>query len=727
MAACILSFLSFLAAPPDPPPFLSGPSQMARLAPFGEGRMWVRGRPLESSPPSATLWALSLAEEEMFRDLGPRMPAQGPLRQPPVPAQLPWLSGMKYPDIPVVFDETVIRYLQYFRFDPGGRATIKSWIEASGRWRTLILDALARRGLPAAMLYIAMIESGFSVKTRSSAGALGLWQFMPDGARTYGLRITHFIDQRMDPELSTEAVMFYFEDLKLRFRDWHLALAAYNCGYGRMMQSMRRYQTNDFWKLQKYENALPRETQLYVPKWIAVAIVDLNRDLFLLPRLRMDAPYAFEEALAPGGMTLAKVAQLAGVNADDVVKLNPEYLRGRLPPDAKTARVRLPYGSRGAFEAALRRLSQEWADFAVHAVRFGETVEMIAAMYRTSAARIRAMNQLAASADLVPGMVIVVPKVERLEEPVRPPRKTPFVAIPSDVAVPEGRVRMFYRTCAQDTVELIAQGLQVPVEDLVAWNHLNPDAALLSDMVLQVFVEPSATRHAALFSPDTVKVVVVDSEEFIAHYLEAYDRVRILHTVTAGQTLEKIAERYGTTVSSIRTINKGHAFAPGSVIAVYAKKDRVPRNLPVPEEKPEPEPKADGDLDASAPASGETSSGGNPPTDSGEKPSEEKPSGGNPPPGAGEKPSGEKLSGGNPPPGAGEKPSDGNPPPGAEPEGKPEAAPRPDATLRIVADALRLLVNLAPRTQLAPEWKRDQASSRGRIWLGALSPKGTSP
>lgn len=690
-----LYFLHFLmASPAQPPPFLSGPSQAARLTPRASERMWVRGRPLDATPPSPTLWALQLAEEDLFRNLGPRMETQGTYRQPPVPAELPWLVGMKYPDIPVVFDETVIRYLKHFRFDPAGRATIHAWIQASGRWRTMILDALARHKLPSALLYIAMIESGFSVSTRSSAGALGLWQFMPEGAKTYGLRITHFMDQRMDPELSTEAVMLYFADLKFRFRDWHLALAAYNCGYGRVMQSMRRYQTNNFWKLQKYENALPRETQLYVPKWIAVAIADLNRDLFLLPPLTMATPYAFEEALAPGGMTLAKVAQLAKVSVEDVVRLNPEYLRMRLPPGVQMARVRLPWSSRTAFDASMRRLSPDWADFSTHVVQFGETVEMIASRYKTTSARIRALNQMESASDLRWGMVIVVPKTAKREEPVRPLRKTPFVAVPSDIAVPEGRVRMFYRTCAQDTVELIAEGLNVSVEDLVAWNHLNPDAALVSDMVLQVFVEPDATRHAALFSPDTVKVVVVDSEEFIAHYLDAYDRVRILHTITTGQTLAQIAERYDTSVSSIRTINKGYSFSPGTTLVVYAKKNRVPRNIPVPEKLAQDETRENSDVQAQPNLPSESSSPVTPEVTESV-------------PATPEDSTQEKTL---------------KTPPSVPPTpGHSQNVSMSDAAVHIVVSALQLLVNLSPQTLLVSPWKRDQALPKGSIWLGGVS------
>ncbi|MBU1070051.1 transglycosylase SLT domain-containing protein [Myxococcota bacterium] len=719
----------------EPSPFLSGPSEAARLNPPTDGRTWVRGRAVSSAGTPATLWALQLAEEDLFRASEKTQENLPVSAQPPVPAELAWLAGMKYPDIPIVFDETVITYLKYFRFNPGGRATIRSWIEHSGRYRAMILNVLARHKLPSALLYIAMIESGYEVGTRSSAGALGLWQFMPDGAKVYGLRLSHFVDQRMDPELSTEAVMLYFSDLKFRFHNWPVALAAYNCGYGRMLQSIRRYQSNDFWKLQKYENALPRETQLYVPKWIAVAIADLNRDRFLIPKPSMKPAYTFDAVPAPGGMTFSQVARLAGVGEDEIRALNPEYTRRRLPPDQKWVRVRLPWGRKTTYETALRKLSPQWADFQVYRVQFGETLDSVAARFGISTAKLRSMNQLQSSAEVVPGVTLVVPRTAKLEEPVRAELKTPFVAVPGDVAVPDGLVRMFYRTCAGDTLEILVEGLGAREEDLISWNHLNPEAALPSGMVLQVFLAPAAATHKALFAADTVKVVPVDGEEFIAHYLVRYDRVRILHTLTANQKLDRVAEKYGTTVTSIRTINKAHSFATGTTIVVYAKKDRVPRQVTTPEsvpEKPEqPEKPADKPADkpvdkpAEKPAEPEA---GPPPVkepdpglESGNKPS-------NPADPPAEKPADPETEK------PAEKPADK---PAEKPADKPlpagpesSEAEKPKSSLsRMLTDASRVLINLAPRLPLTTQLKRDQLSSSGRVWVGrpAEDPQPASP
>src|SRR6201995_5456173 len=112
------------------------------------------------------------------------------------------------------------------------------------------------------------------------AGALGVWQFMPEGGRIYGLREDRWVDERRDPLRSTIAQMDYFADLRQRFGDWHIALAAFNMGYGAMLRSIARYNTNDFYRLCEYENAIPWETCLYTPKIIAAAIVGHNRAFY---------------------------------------------------------------------------------------------------------------------------------------------------------------------------------------------------------------------------------------------------------------------------------------------------------------------------------------------------------------------------------------------------------------------------------------------------------------
>ncbi|MBU1241332.1 transglycosylase SLT domain-containing protein, partial [Myxococcota bacterium] len=365
------------------PPFLSGPKVAARLKPDSRSRTWVRGAPLPEVDTPASFLALSFMESSLFPSSSGK-PLTKERAQRKLPQELSWLKGMKYPDIPVTFDPHTIKYLKWFRFNRTGRNVIRDWIEKSGKYRKMVISTLKRHHLPTALMYIALIESGYVKTTRSWAGALGLWQFMPSGTKVYGLAKSYWIDQRIDPELSTEAAMLYFADLHYRFKNWALAMGAYNCGYGRMLQSMRRYSTNDYFKLSSYENALPRETRLYVPKMQAVAIADINRKLFKIDSLKMAPPYSFEVIHLPGGVSLATLAHITGISFATLWDLNREYIRKRLPPGKGRWPVRLPPGTLARAKNRIAKQTPGWFKHSVYEVQLGDTLPSIARMFGTT-------------------------------------------------------------------------------------------------------------------------------------------------------------------------------------------------------------------------------------------------------------------------------------------------------------------------------------------------------
>ena len=269
-------------------------------------RRLVAGGPTEddvaASVDSPELRALSEAEQELFPPATPALGAPWPTELPsplsapedtprvhatglpptPPPSSPPiaeggndlaWLSQLQMPDLPVRWDARVVRYLEFFKDDPRGRQVLGIWTRRSGRYRELVRRTLRKKGLPEDLVWLAMIESSFDPTARSVAGAMGLWQFMPETARAYGLSIDRWADQRLNPEAATEAAAEFLGDLHRRFGSWELAMAAYNMGYWGVAGSVRKYNTNDFWVLSRLEAALPWETTLYVPKILAAAIV----------------------------------------------------------------------------------------------------------------------------------------------------------------------------------------------------------------------------------------------------------------------------------------------------------------------------------------------------------------------------------------------------------------------------------------------------------------------
>jgi membrane-bound lytic murein transglycosylase D len=204
---------------------------------------------------------------------------------------------------------------------------MEDWLEAQGRFADLIDAHLKEAGLPRDLLYVAMIESSYDPTTMSYAGALGLWQWMPEAAAVYGLRRDRWVDERRDPYRSTIAQVDYFRDLHQRFGDWHLALASYNAGYGAILRSIARYNTNDLYQLCEYENGLPWDTCWYAPKVLATAIVGRNRAAFGLDQLVVAPAEVWEDVAVPASISLGVIARAAGVPEAEIQRLNPAARR----------------------------------------------------------------------------------------------------------------------------------------------------------------------------------------------------------------------------------------------------------------------------------------------------------------------------------------------------------------------------------------------------------------
>ncbi len=183
--------------------------------------------------------------------------------------------------------------------------------------------------LPDELKYLSVIESALNPKAISSAGAGGLWQFMRRTGLKQGLKIGSYIDERNDPIKSTEAAFDYLNELYNRYDDWTLALAAYNCGPGRVNRAIKQARTMDYWKLRRY---LPAETRNYVPAFIAAAYVMNyyhNHEIQATP-----AKYKFEDLKTISvyeSNSFYEIARISEVNYHEVVELNPAYKKNFIP------------------------------------------------------------------------------------------------------------------------------------------------------------------------------------------------------------------------------------------------------------------------------------------------------------------------------------------------------------------------------------------------------------
>lgn len=245
-------------------------------------------------------------------------------------------------DIPVTYNSRVRNWIRYFQTE--GRATFKYWLERSSRFLPVLQYELSRAGLPQDLVYVAMIESGFTPSAASHAGAMGMWQFIAPTARRYSLKIDWWIDERRDFHKATQAAIRYMRDLHQQFNSWYLVAASYNMGENGVRRLIQRHHTNNFWELAE-RGALPEETSDYVPKIIAAMLISKAPALYGFRDLDYQMPLSFESISAPGGTDIVNLATYLGVSEKYLKDLNPELIKGYIPPDVRAHKIRVPKGS----------------------------------------------------------------------------------------------------------------------------------------------------------------------------------------------------------------------------------------------------------------------------------------------------------------------------------------------------------------------------------------------
>ncbi|MCP4448099.1 MAG: transglycosylase SLT domain-containing protein [Myxococcales bacterium] len=504
---------------------------------------------------------------------------------------LPWLDDLKMPDVPVHWDERIIKFLEFYRYDPRGRNIMTAWLRDQNKYKGMMLRNLRKHKLPEALLYISMIESSYSPHEYSRVGASGLWQFMPASGRIYGLTQNRWLDERNDPGLSTEAVTFYFKDLYDRFGDWDLAMAAFNAGYGAVIKSIAKYNTNSYWQLLEYENGLPWGTSHYVPKWLATAIVGNNLEVFGFADIKGAVTLEWEEAVVPKSVALAIVAQAAGTDKATIEKLNPQLRRGRTPPHVSNYRVRIPMGSKSKFGERFAQLRADWDDVDAYVVKHGERFEDVATTHGIARSKLRKLNGLATESEVRGGMILVVPKVSQATKttnetkareslyksgvPAASDGEALLMPVPNIDFKVKGKKRYFHRIVSGATLGGTAEAFDVKTSDLAFWNGLDVEAHLHPRMVLQVWVSKkfSPTKHGvAVMDESRLRIVESGSEEHLNEAERRIGRKRVSYEPKRPESLETIGAKYGLgryDLARINHLSPSSIVSPGESILVY--------------------------------------------------------------------------------------------------------------------------------------------------------------
>jgi membrane-bound lytic murein transglycosylase D len=311
-------------------------------------------------------------------------------------------------DIEIPQNARVLQYIQLF----SGR--LKGYLEdglsRGAQYLPMIQEVFRAEGLPLDLAYVPLIESAFKPSAVSRAKAKGIWQFMRGTGLENGLEHDWYIDERADPEKATRAAAKYLTTLHKMFGDWHLALASYNGGPGRVQRAMKRSKRDDFWKLTATSRYLPRETRDYVPLILAAIVIARNPAQYGLNVVEPEITRS-EQIAIYSPIDLRKVAEWAGVSVETIQELNPELRRWTTPVRATDYQLNVPEGTGVQVLASLATAEPEdLVSFNRYSVKKGETISTIAKKLKVSRTDLAEANYLNTKAKLGAGQQLIIPR-----------------------------------------------------------------------------------------------------------------------------------------------------------------------------------------------------------------------------------------------------------------------------------------------------------------------------
>ncbi|MCL2390519.1 MAG: transglycosylase SLT domain-containing protein [Endomicrobia bacterium] len=279
----------------------------------------------------------------------------------------------------------VERYIRIY--STSYRKSMKAAIERSGAYREMILKTLQSFNLPEELQYLPIVESLFHNFDVSKAGAAGLWQIMPHRGRALGLQINYWIDERRDPEKATKAACLYLKELYIMLNDWHLVLAAYNRGEFGIIRDMKFSNASNISEMTD-RNAIPKETQRYVPQFIAVVTIVKNLEEYGFDpeEFNYAKPQVYDTVKTDKVIDLKIAAQCAETTLEEIKKLNPALNAWCTPQGYPGFELKIPYGSKAKFLENIAQVKDlnPSPGFIKYKVVKGDFIERIAAKYKTT-------------------------------------------------------------------------------------------------------------------------------------------------------------------------------------------------------------------------------------------------------------------------------------------------------------------------------------------------------
>jgi peptidoglycan lytic transglycosylase D len=397
-------------------------------------------------------------------------------------------------DIPIPSNTRVLRYVELFK----GRLKefLTEGLARGAQYLPMIQDVFRAEGLPLDLAYVPLVESAFKSSALSRAKARGMWQFMQGTALENGLKSDWYLDERADPLKATVAAAKYWKALFGMFEDWHLAMASYNGGPGRVQRAITRSRKTDFWTLTESSRFLPRETRDYVPMILAAVLIAKNPAQYGFDVEPLE-PTPSETVTLPAALDLRRVAEWSGASMDEIQQLNPEYRRWTTPIRAGKYSLRVPIGTADRVREALAATTPgqlnalQW-----YTVKKGESISTIAKKHGVSRTDLAEANYLRLTSRVSTGQRLVIPRMPSAVLLARGSSETPEVEVATVESVPvlsDEPTRVVYRVRAGDTLSSIARRHGTTVDQLKSWNKIRDSRINAGDRLV---IERSRAANA---------------------------------------------------------------------------------------------------------------------------------------------------------------------------------------------------------------------------------------
>ena len=313
-------------------------------------------------------------------------------------------------DIPLIQHPLIEKHLKEFQ-KPFSINWLKKVLERASPYRPYIRQQLKENNMPLCLEYLPVIESEFKINAKSRSGALGMWQFMENSIQPF-LKKNEWIDERLDPWKSTDAAIKKLQDNYNWFKDWELALAAYNYGSGGISRLIKKHDNvNNYWYLVD-KGVLTNQTENYVPKFLAIAEIITNEEYYGLdlPKINEEEILNWEEVTVTKSIPITLLAKEMGIDSSILEFLNPSLLRGRTPP-ATEYQLRVPMGTSESVALIIQEMELPTYEHTYKVVK-GDTLWGISRRYGITVQDLCDANNISENGILSIGKILYVPIIK---------------------------------------------------------------------------------------------------------------------------------------------------------------------------------------------------------------------------------------------------------------------------------------------------------------------------